>query len=115
MKSDLLQKGKSEMSNKQEQIDLAYKINKAVEQFWALVNQRYEDGAKEYGHLTFLDNDVVRMMLEEFADVVNYCMMASVKLLILQEAMEEALGEEPEGVTMGVQAFKGTKDVGWSK
>jgi hypothetical protein len=48
--------------------DLIEEINAAVEAFQYLISERHRDGAERYGEITFLGNDVVRMMLEELAD-----------------------------------------------
>ena len=89
--------------------DLIEEINAAVEAFQYLISERHRDGAERYGEITFLGNDVVRMMLEELANTVNYCTMQAVKLLILQKKLEES-GQATE---MGITSFEGTKKVGW--
>lgn len=76
--------------------------------------ERHEKGQQEYGEFTFLENDIIRMMLEELADVVNYATMHAVKLLMLNDQMAEELGDKQK-VQIGFEAFKGTKDVGWIK
>lgn len=61
---------------------------------------------------------MVRMMLEELADTANYCRMQSIKLLILQQAVEADLSDlaDKEGeITIGVKAFKGAGEIGWNK
>ena len=94
-------------------------LNKAIGEFRALRQERHAVGAKEYGELTFLGNDVVRMMLEELADTANYCEYQAAKLLLLQGMLEEderfkSLGvkDGDTEITIGVQAFKGT-GAGW--
>lgn len=94
-------------------------VNSAGASFEQLCVERHEMGQKEYGAFTFLENDVVRMMIEELADTVNYCRYQAVKLMLLQEALEKKLagddlvGEGEEQITLGVQAFKGVGEVGW--
>lgn len=102
--------------------NIAVLLDKMAAQFDNLCVERHEVGVKEYGVFTFLENDVIRMMLEELADTANYCRMQAVKLLILQEQLEELLGDKAEKInsedgelTMGMQAFKGTGEVGWNK
>lgn len=87
--------------------------------FDKLCQKRHEAGAAEYGALTFIGNDVVRMMCEELADTANYCRMQFVKLMLLQEVLVDTLGERPfptpEGdITIGSQSFRGTKG-GWKE
>ena len=59
------------------------------------------------------------MMLEELADTSNYCRMQAIKLLMLQEILEQELDDKlsmdtgERDINFGAQAFKGTKDVGW--
>lgn len=82
--------------------------------FDKLTQERHEAGAKEYGVVTFLGNDVMRMMMEELADTANYCRMQFIKLMMLQHILEEdprvvdTLGE-------GANGFKGTGETGWHK
>jgi hypothetical protein len=103
----------------QQQKDFVDLVNNLGAAFDELCVTRHEMGQEEYGQFTFLGNDVVRMMLEELADTANYCRYQAVKLMLLQQALELQLAESPlteEGqqqITVGIQAFKGTKDVGW--
>jgi hypothetical protein len=93
-------------------------LNELGERFDHLCIERHKVGAEEYGELTFLGNDVMRMMLEELADTVNYCRMQSIKLLLLQEQLEDGLAglDTDEGqITLGIQAFKGVGEIGWDK
>ncbi len=106
MKSVLVQKGLNVTSMDDSLID---EINQAVDDFNLLVQERHTAGQIEYGTFTFLGNDVVRMMLEELADTVNYATMQGIKLLILQKRLEA------DQIPLGIKAFKGTKDVGWKK
>jgi hypothetical protein len=98
-------------------------LDEKSEEFRQLRQNRHEAGAKEYGTLTFLGNDVVRMMIEELADTANYCEMQAIKLLILQEQIETTVigtaltdGQPGDEIRMelGAQAFRGTKD-GWKR
>jgi hypothetical protein len=100
--------------NDEEQELQAY-FDSLLERWQTLCQERYAEGAKRYGQLTFLENDVVRMMLEELADTANYCQMQAVKLMILQERLEAGMQQEGlvAGDKLGFEAFKGTKDVGW--
>ena len=94
-------------------------LNDAAQQFDELCIERHEVGLKEYGALTFLGNDVVRMMLEELADTANYCRMQGVKLMILQQRLESGelgqLSNKEGNIELGFQAFQGTKDAGWKR
>lgn len=78
--------------------------------FDELCQKRHEMGEKEYGSFTFMGNDVVRMMIEELADTANYCRYQAVKLLLLQEWLEEELEGKSDAdgnISVGVQSFKG--------
>lgn len=106
----------------QEAQDLAEYLNEKADDFDRLCQQRHEAGEKEYGSITFLGNDVIRMMLEELADTANYCKMQGIKLLMLQEQLEqdprlrEFQSEEgEEDLQIGFDSFKGVKDIGWGK
>lgn len=100
--------------------DVISYINSKAEDFDNLCVERHEAGAAEYGKVTFLENDVIRMMLEELADTTNYCRMQAIKLLILQERLEQEMTvkgmikDDNVEVDIGFQAFKGTKD-GWKQ
>ena len=101
--------------------DEAMEITDAIvelsKQFDDLCQKRHDAGAKEYGVITFLGNDVVRMMAEELADTANYCRMQFIKLMMLQSFLEghlkDEMGEGTEEITIGIGSFKGTKG-GWS-
>lgn len=90
----------------------------AANAFNDLRKARHEHGQQEYGEFTFLGNDVIRMMLEELADVCNYAEYMAAKLLLLQKMLEEdprLLQHQEDGqIKIGVQSFLGTKD-GWKK
>lgn len=100
-------------------------LNDAAAAFDKLCQERHAVGQERYGELTFLENDVLRMMLEELADTVNYCRMQAVKLMLLQDKLEADLADkldvqkvdniEGAEITMGFQKLKGTKPVGWQK
>lgn len=93
-------------------------IEAASAQFQKLCQDRHDIGAEKYGALTWMGNDIVRMMIEELADTVNYCHYQAIKLMLMQDVLAEELSEKLDGETdiqIGVQAFKGTKDVGWIK
>ena len=99
---------------------LVQMINKYGAMFDVLCVERHEKGAEEYGQLTFLGNDVVRMMMEELADTANYCRYQYIKLMFLQNQLEnrlrtEGLAGDGEDVQLdiGWEPMKGTKDVGW--
>lgn len=99
--------------------DIAKTFNDLSARFDKLCQERHAAGAAEYGAFTFIGNDVVRMMAEELADTSNYCRMQFIKLMFLQETLEEQLRETDDGTgsdntTLGAGSFKGTKDIGWS-
>jgi len=85
-----------------------------------LIAERHKVGAEEYGQLTFLGNDVVRMMMEELADTANYCRYQFIKLMFLQEKLElkhastfDAKPGEDMKINLGAQSFKGVGQTGW--
>lgn len=87
--------------------------------FNQLCEERHLEGQKKYGEFTFLENDVIRMTMEELADTSNYCRMQFMKLHLLQKVIAEQtegfFADGKQEMTIGVTAFKGTKDVGWKK
>lgn len=104
-----------------EAIEFVNKLNELSQTFEDLCHERHVEGQEKYGKFTFLGNDVVRMMLEELADTANYCRYQAIKLLLIQEGLEKMLSETglvedgDEEITIGIQSFKGTKDVGWKR
>lgn len=101
--------------------DFAELLKEYSAAFDKLTQERHEVGAKEYGAFTFLENDVVRMMMEELADTANYCRMQFIKLMLLQHALEEEIGQglhgatnQEDNITIGVKSFKGAGDIGWN-
>jgi hypothetical protein len=89
----------------------------AVASFNALRMERHTTGEAKYGHNTFLGNDVIRMMLEEMADMANYIEYQAAKLMLLQQQLEKdprliALADGQQQITIGIEAFKGT-GAGW--
>ena len=85
-----------------------------------LAAERHRVGAEEYGQLTFLGNDVVRMMMEELADTANYCRYQFVKLMFLQDRLEAEMattfglkeGDDVQ-INLGAKSFKGVGQTGW--
>jgi hypothetical protein len=55
-----------------EAAQMAELLSEISKEFADLRQRRHEAGKAEYGELTFLGNDVVRMMCEELADTANY-------------------------------------------
>lgn len=86
-------------------------------EFDRLAQERHLVGAKEYGVISFLGNDVMRMMMEELADTANYCRMQFIKLMMLQQMLEEDPNIIQEPLNFGADkgSFKGTGDAGWQK
>lgn len=104
-------------------MNVTEELNKVIiewsEAFDKLTVERHEAGAKEYGVITFLGNDVIRMMAEELADTANYCRMQFIKLMMLSQMLEadpklSALANDDGDITIGIQAFKGAGEVGWN-
>lgn len=97
-------------------------VNGLGEEFDSLCQARHDIGEEKYGPLTWMGNDVVRMMIEELADTANYCRYQAIKLMLLQTQLEVELAngsigaerDENDNITIGVKAFKGTKE-GWTK
>lgn len=109
----------SEQVNSVEEESIIADITRLSSLYDSLCQTRHTEGAKEYGVVAFLGNDVIRMMAEELADTSNYCRMQFIKLMLLQEMLEAGLqgmglADEEGVVEMGAQAFKGTGE-GWQK
>jgi hypothetical protein len=118
--SELGAEEKYEQEGANEALEFVDLINKLGEDFDRLCQDRHRMGQKEYGEFTFLENDVVRMMVEELADTANYARMQAIKLMLLQGAVEQNLqaqgiGADEEEIKIGVKAFKGVGEVGWTR
>jgi hypothetical protein len=90
------------------------------ELFDKLCQERHKAGSEEYGAFTFLENDVVRMMAEELADVANYARMHFIKLMMLQGLLQEDVLDKldtdaDDNITIGLKAFRGVGETGWQK
>lgn len=81
----------------------------AAQAFATLRRLRDDKGKLEYGEFTFLQNDTIRMALEELADTCNYIEMTAIRLILLNTVLEEEIPQVAEG------QFQGTKDVGWGR
>lgn len=82
-----------------------------AELFDNLCLARHAAGQEEYGQLTFMTNDVIRMLCEELADTANYCRYQFIKLMILQDRLAEELqtvGDEEQLEKLGIGTFQGT-------
>lgn len=76
--------------------------------FGTLRQIRHNVGEQKYGPMTFQHNDIFRMIAEELADAANYLEYQFVKLMKLQEELQERYPETKD------QDFNGTK-VGWNE
>ena len=97
-------------------IDVAEFLVAAGQQFVELCGTRARRGAEEYGEFAFLQNDVIRMMQEELADIANYAQMQFIKLHLLQQMLVEKLEtDQPVDLKdVGIGTFRGAKE-GWNK
>lgn len=98
--------------------ELAGLLAQFAEEFHQLRTNRHGFGQEKYGKLTFLGNDVIRMMIEELADMCNYAEYQYIKLRLLQLALEEDpriknLSDDGKNITIGIEAFRGT-GAGWT-
>jgi hypothetical protein len=87
---------------------LAEALQAANQAFDEGCQRRHEVGQKKYGELTFLDNDTVAMAMEEVLDLANYARYTYIKLFLLQQAVANALEEEPD---VGREGFVSTKEL----
>lgn len=101
---------------------LENELIKYSEAFDNMSQQRFENGAQEYGPVTFLGNDVIKMMMEELVDTSNYCRMQFVKLGLLQEMLSSdeniqrlATVDDENNVTIGIKSFKGVSEMDWKR
>jgi len=64
---------------------------------------RQNEGAREYGELAFLGNDMVQFIQEELVDMANYARFLFMKLTILKEQALEGGIDITSSVVEGVQ------------
>lgn len=98
------------MEPTKEEDQLAQDVAELSMLFTDMCARRHELGQEEYGAFTFLENDVIRMMCEELADIANYARMQFIKILLMARETDLELNL-PQ---IGVQSFKGTGE-GWKK
>lgn len=94
----------------EEQLKVIEEMNEYSEMFDRLCMVRHQGGQEEYGEFTFLDNDLIRMMVEELADTCNYARYQATKLMILQQKLTNALeatGSEEQLEALGINTFRG--------
>ncbi len=76
--------------------------------------ERHNKGQKEYGTVTFLENDMFSMVLEELADAMNYLEYQYIKFRLLQEVIgkqpDDALGVERR-IYVGSDSFKNSEGI----
>jgi hypothetical protein len=68
-------------------------MSQAAADFLDMAHERHEAGATEYGKFKFLENDTLDMLVEELADIVNYCTYTAVKVRLLQRFLAEQAGQ----------------------
>lgn len=105
----------SETSDTTPEANLAELFQELSGSFDKLCQERHEAGQQEYGVFTFMENDVIRMMMEELADTSNYCRMQFMKLMLLQMQLEEdpRIATMQQSINLGKEAFKGAGEIGW--
>jgi hypothetical protein len=99
------------------EVGIAEIIVEAHEALSHMLVERAQAGAEKYGEFAFLGNDVVRMAMEEIADMMNYGEMQFIKLYILQRYLEQQIAplQDSNGdLGIGFDSFKGTTE-GWNK
>jgi hypothetical protein len=50
--------------------------------FDSLCQERHLQGESEYGHLTFLENNTIAMLLEELIDAANYARYTFISIVL---------------------------------
>jgi hypothetical protein len=69
--------------------DLKDLIEGYNDQFFAHCEQRHREGAKEYGDLAFLNNNMIEYILEEIVDLANYARFIYIKVKLMEEIASE--------------------------
>lgn len=81
--------------------DLADLIQKASDDFDRRTSERHEMGAQKYGPLKFLGANVIEEAMEELLDLSNYARYMYIKLALMNERIDEELGEEDVHIEFG--------------
>lgn len=102
------------MAAEEELEELENYLNEKSATFDELCNERHDNT-----DVSFLATDVVSDILNSLADTVNYCRMQAIKLIALQETLEQELSfdgignfrdKEGEDLQIGFDSFKGMGD-----
>jgi hypothetical protein len=67
--------------------EFAELVAEANAEFEAMVAQRLEKGAEQYGPYSFFQNNTLEMALEELADLVNYARFTFTKVWVLGRSL----------------------------
>lgn len=73
-------------------MDMMDLIQKASEVFDEMLQTRHEAGGEKYGPLKFLEANTVEEAMEELVDLANYARYTYIKLYLMNQALDEALG-----------------------
>lgn len=90
-------------------MDLVDLIQQANADFDRRVQERHDAGAEKYGPLAFFDKNTVEEAMQEVLDLANYARYTFIKLWLMNEALDKALGGEP--ITVGGGFFTGRPDL----
>lgn len=90
-------------------MDLAQLIQQANEEFDRRVQERHDAGAEKYGPFTFFEKNTVEESMQEVLDLANYARYTFIKLWLMNEALDRALGDDP--VTVGEGFFSGKPNI----
>lgn len=60
-----------------------------ADEFFQMMEERYNEGAQEYGPTGFINNNMMQFIAEELADVANYALMTYMKIRFMQEVANE--------------------------
>jgi hypothetical protein len=74
--------------------DLVKLLAQANDAFDAVVTERHIRGSEKYGPLKFLGVNVVEEAMEELADLANYARYTWVKLYLMNQALDRAVGDQ---------------------
>jgi hypothetical protein len=78
-------------------------MQQLADEFEKLCQQRHEMGAKQYGPVAFLQNDMITFISEELADICNYSKYMYVKLRLFEEMYESSLDSTRQLPGIGVK------------
>lgn len=76
--------------------------------FFSQMQDRHEMGEQKYGPIRFMEVNTLTEAMDEVVDLANYALYTFMKLYVLNQQMQNVVGETPD--ILGAQAFMKSGD-----